>query len=94
MGPRQNVEADSGEKPYKPQALQKKGGNPIEKPSIGPHQVAPRRVGRPPKDKHLIHLRKQAQQLTKKALKVKKHLEISNSIARDLKIPQISSSKL
>jgi hypothetical protein len=33
MGPRQNVEADSGEKPNKPQALQKKGGNPIEKPS-------------------------------------------------------------
>ena len=54
----------------------------------------PRKVGRPPKDKSLINLKKQAQQLTKKALKAQKHLEFSNLIARDLKIPQIQPTKL
>jgi len=62
--------------------LQKKDKN-----QAGP----PRKVGRPPKDKSLAHLEKQAKYLSKKALKAQRRLEFSNLIARDLKFHKFSS---
>ena len=53
--------------------------------------VAPRKVGRPPKDKSLAQLEKQAKYLSKKALKAQRRLEFSNLIARDLKFHKFSS---
>ena len=57
-----------------------------------PIKKVPRKVGRPPKDKSLVNLKKQALEQTKKALKAQKHMEFRKLIARDLNFQNLSST--
>lgn len=57
-----------------------------------PIKKIPRKVGRPPKDKSLVNLKKQALEQTKKALKAQKHMEFRKLIARDLNFQNLSTT--